>query len=293
EAEHDAVYQKATKRGRSVTVSPRDTGRHDVTEIHASSGGHDLTTGLFAFAAANGETGVLDDIPALAIAAHSTGAQFLTDAVQAIGKAPFSFGASGADYALSSGHKIGAPKGVGALLLRNGVELPAPTLGGGQEMGRRSGTENVIGVAGFGAAAEAAQRDLEAGLWEKVAKLRNILEISLDAVAKDIIFVGIESDRLPNTSCFAVPGWKGETQVMQMDLAGFAISAGSACSSGKVKTSRVLQAMGYDDMTASSAVRVSLGPLTTEDEVTRFVEAWSAAYRKRRSRAAVSMGAGS
>ena len=142
-------------------------------------------------------------------------------------------------------------------------------------MGRRSGTENVVAIAGMGAAAMAAQADLAAGKWERVAKLRNILETAIEAAEKSTIFVGKGLDRLPNTSCFASPGWKGETQVMAMDLAGFAVSAGSACSSGKVRTSRVLQALGLDDEVASSAIRVSLGIGTTEDEVMRFVQAWS------------------
>jgi cysteine desulfurase len=152
-------------------------------------------------------------------------------------------------------------------------------------MGRRSGTENVIGIAGFGAAAEAAMADLEAGVWDEIEKLRNILETTLASDAKETIFVGKESRRLPNTSCFATPGWKGETQVMQMDLAGFAISSGSACSSGKVRESRVLKAMGFPDEVARSAVRVSLGPTTTEEEIGRFADAWLSAHERIRRKA--------
>ena len=129
-------------------------------------------------------------------------------------------------------------------------------------------------------------QDLDRGVWGQVEKLRNILELSIEAQAKETIFVGKDSHRLPNTSCFATPGWKGETQVMQMDLSGFAISAGSACSSGKVKASAVLTAMGFDEVTASSAIRVSLGPQTTEDEIHRFAETWLAKYEKQRTRAA-------
>ncbi len=158
--------------------------------------------------------------------------------------------------------------------------------GGGQEMGRRSGTENVIGIAGFGAAAVAAKRDLENGVWERVERLRDDLEDALASAAPDIIFFGKEVARLPNTSCFAIPGWKGETQVMQMDLAGYAVSAGSACSSGKVKESRVLRAMGFDALTASSAIRVSMGPTTTEDEVMGFARTWIEHYRRWKQRAA-------
>ena len=227
--------------------------------------------------AANSETGVLQDLPdGLAV----------TDATQAFGKVPFAFNWCGAEMALISAHKIGGPKGVGALVVRRGTDVPAQIKGGGQEMGRRSGTENIIGIAGFGAAAEAAARDLSDGVWAKVEKLRNILEKALEESAKETIFVGKGAQRIPNTSCFATPGWKGETQVMQMDLAGFSVSAGSACSSGKVRASRVLMAMGYDDSVASSAIRVSLGPTTTEEQVMRFVDAWTSAYARRKTRVA-------
>ncbi len=226
---------------------------------------------------ANSETGIVQDLPeGLAV----------SDMTQAFGKLPLAFNWSGVGMALISAHKLGGPKGVGALVMRRGTDLAAQIRGGGQEMGRRSGTENVIGIAGFGAAAEAAARDLDAGIWNRVEKLRNILEESIEAGAKETILVGKSARRLPNTSCLATPGWKGETQVMQMDLAGFAISAGSACSSGKVRASRVLTAMGYDEAVAASAIRVSLGPTTTEDEVLRFAEAWLTKYNRHRARAA-------
>lgn len=230
--------------------------------------------GQTALQAANSETGILQHLPeGLA----------LTDAVQAFGKMPFSFSWSGAQMALLSAHKLGGPKGVGALVLRRGLDVSAQILGGGQEMGRRSGTENVIGIAGFGAAAEAASRDLAEGVWDRVAELRNILEKAIEARAKETILVGKDDSRLPNTTCLIAPGWKGETQVMAMDLAGFAISAGSACSSGKVKASRVLQAMGYDADAAACAIRVSLGPSNTEEDVLRFCDAWCSKYEKHRA----------
>jgi cysteine desulfurase len=243
---------------------------------------------VVAVQAANSETGVLQSTLPIAgqLWALKRNVLVMVDAVQALGKTKFSMATSGADFILASAHKIGGPKGIGALIVKTGIDVKPRIRGGGQEMGRRSGTENIIGIAGFGAAAEAAHRDLQAGVWEKVGQLRNILEISLDVAAKDIIFVGKGAERLPNTCCIAVPGWKGETQVMQMDLAGFAISAGSACSSGKVNASRVLRAMGYDEQTASSAIRVSLGPDTTEDDVLRFADAWTAQYQKFKAKAA-------
>ena len=226
---------------------------------------------------ANSETGVIQTLPeGLAV----------SDMTQAFGKLPLAFNWAGCTMALVSAHKLGGPKGIGALVIRRGTDLAAQLRGGGQEQGRRAGTENIIGIAGFGAAAEAAARDLAHGVWDRVAELRNILENAIEAGAPDTIFPGRQGDRLPNTSCFATPGWKGETQVMQMDLAGFAISAGSACSSGKVRASRVLRAMGYDDDVASGAIRVSLGPTTTEDEVRRFAETWLAKRHKFAARAA-------
>ncbi|MBB3710644.1 cysteine desulfurase [Limimaricola variabilis] len=226
---------------------------------------------------ANSETGVIQSLPqGLAV----------SDITQGFGRIPFAFDWAGLDMAILSAHKFGGPKGVGALIVKRGTEVAARIRGGGQEMGRRAGTENVIGVAGMAAAAKAAQRDLDAGAWARVESLRDMMEQAVENAAPDLIFAGRDAARLPNTSCFAARGWKGETQVMAMDLAGIAISAGSACSSGKVRASRVLTAMGHDEETARSAIRVSLGLETTEEEVTRFAQAWASAYGKMRARAA-------
>jgi cysteine desulfurase len=224
---------------------------------------------------ANSETGIVQDLPkGLAVC----------DFTQGFGKLPVAFDWSGVDMGLISAHKLGGPKGIGALVIRRGLDVEARIKGGGQEMGRRSGTENLIGIAGFGSAAQAASQDLANGVWERVTQLRNILENSLDLSGNVTILVGKGASRLPNTTCLVTPGWKGETQVMQMDLAGFAISAGSACSSGKVKSSSVLRAMGFDERDAGCAIRVSIGPTTTEDEVLRFGEAWRAARARHLSR---------
>jgi cysteine desulfurase len=220
---------------------------------------------------ANSETGILQSVPQGVL---------LCDMTQAFGKIPLAFNWSGADMAIISAHKLGGPKGIGALVIKRGIDIAARIRGGGQEMGRRSGTENIIGIAGFGAAAQAAQQDLEQGVWQNVEKLRNILEKTIAQSSNKTIFVGNAANRLPNTTCMITPGWKGETQVMQMDLAGLAVSAGSACSSGKVKSSRVLMAMGFDETSAASALRVSLGPTTTESDVMLFIEKWTSAYEK-------------
>ena len=220
---------------------------------------------------ANSETGILQDIPeGLAV----------SDLTQAFGKVPLAFNWLGCQMGLVSAHKLGGPKGIGALVLKRGVDFDPVLKGGGQEMGRRAGTENLIGIAGFGAAAEAAARDLADGVWERVAELRNTLNQALSFEGFNTISVGNSAARLPNTLCLIAPHWKGETQVMVMDLAGFAISAGSACSSGKVRASKTLQAMGYDETLAGQAIRISLGPTNTEDEVLRFAEAWGREYKR-------------
>lgn len=249
---------------------------------------------LVAISAANSETGlmmpgglVVDRPHVDSSRAGTLPYSVVRDITQLAGKAPVEFrNGNKPSYMILSAHKIGGPKGVGALINLTAEDPAAIVRGGGQEMGRRSGTENVIGIAGFGAAAAAAGRDLAAGRWKAVAELRKILENTLAASAPTTIFVGKDASRLPNTSCFATPGWKGETQVMQMDLAGFAISAGSACSSGKVRASKVLRAMGYGDDIAACAIRVSLGLETTEAEVRRFADAWLEKERKFRARAA-------
>lgn len=233
--------------------------------------------GKAALQLANSETGILQEIPdGLAVC----------DMTQAFGKIPLAFNWLGAEMGLVSAHKLGGPKGIGALVISRGLDVPPQLKGGGQEMGRRAGTENLIGIAGFAAAAIAAARDLANGVWDKVAQVRNILELALSTSANETIFVGNGVKRLPNTLCLMAPGWKGETQVMAMDLAGFAVSAGSACSSGKVRASRVLRAMGYDDALAGQAIRVSIGPSVTEEDALRFADTWTKAYAKARARAA-------
>ena len=236
---------------------------------------------LVAIQAANGETGILQPLHLWDDTTNN-----LVDAAQALGKTAFRLDDVHWAYCLIAPQKFGGPRGAGSLVVKSGFEVQPLLKGGGQEMRRRSGTENLVGIAGFGAAAEAARRDLEAGVWDRVAKLRDDLEACLEDAAPGLVIVGRDVPRLPNTSYFAIPGWKGETQVMQMDLAGYAVSAGSACSSGKVGPSRVLLAMGFDAETAASAIRVSIGPTTTEAEVMAFADSWIEYYRRRKARAA-------
>jgi cysteine desulfurase len=273
-----AVAQKDRHGGRFVSLPTE----HDC--FLAWDEGGDDGSALHAISAANSETGVLQ--PAVVSNAEVDGA-VVCDITQVAGKMPVIYAQDGKpSYMILSAHKLGGPKGVGALINFTADDPEAILRGGGQEMGRRSGTENVIGIAGFGAAAQAAGQDVASGAWERVAELRIILEKTLESASKKTIFVGKGLNRLPNTSCILTPGWKGETQVMQMDLAGFAVSAGSACSSGKVRASRVLTAMGYSDELAACAIRVSLGLSNTEEEVLRFADVWAQKLKKHEARAA-------
>ena len=224
---------------------------------------------------ANNETGVIQSLPP-GLAS--------SDLTQAFGKVPFAFNWLDLTAGFVSAHKLGGPKGIGALILKKGTEIEARMRGGGQEQGRRGGTENLIGILGFAAAAKAAQQDLDAGLWAEVEARRDALEARLLDIAPGAVIAGKAAPRLPNTTCILTSGWKGETQVMQMDLAGFAISAGSACSSGKIRASGTLQAMGFDDRAAQSAIRISISPALGDDQMNRFADAWESAYARWRDR---------
>jgi cysteine desulfurase len=199
------------------------------------------------------------------------------DAVQGLGKVPVSVAMLGVDYLALSAHKAGGPQGVGALWHRPGAPLKPVLLGGGQERSLRSGTENVVGIAGFGAAAEASA----AGLAEHdaLAGDRDAMEARLKSEA-GISVIGENAPRLAGTSCFAAAGFRSETQIMALDLEGVAVSSGAACSSGKVKRSLVLGAMGVPDTLAECAIRTSFGWETVSDDFTTVAEAWLQAARR-------------
>ncbi len=211
--------------------------------------------------------------------AHEHGALVHTDAVQAAGKVPLPGPALGADLLSLSAHKLGGPQGVGALVVADHVALDPQIKGGGQERARRAGTENLAGIVGFGAAAEAAGAALDDAA--RLTELRDRLERGVSALAPDIRIFGAGADRLGNTSCFATPGLPAEIQVMSLDLAGVAVSAGAACSSGKVRPSHVLLAMGACAEEAGSAIRLSLGWRSESDDVDRFLEAWNVLCARR------------
>ncbi|MBR0831625.1 cysteine desulfurase [Bradyrhizobium manausense] len=228
---------------------------------------------LVSVMAANNETGTLQPVAEAARIVREAGGLLHVDAIQALGKIAFNINAIGADLATFSAHKIGGPKGVGALIVAEGLAGLEPVLrGGGQELGRRAGTENVAGIAAFGAAVKAALQGLPEDA-ERMTTLRDRLENGLRAVAGATIFAD-QVARLPNTVLFTAPGLKAETAVIGFDLEGIAVSSGSACSSGKVQPSHVLSAMGFDATVAQGAVRLSLGWSTEPADINRALEAW-------------------
>jgi cysteine desulfurase len=222
---------------------------------------------------ANNETGAIQPTAEIADLVHTADGLLHVDAIQAFGKIPCDINALRADLVSVSAHKLGGPKGAGALVLASGLAGPDALLrGGGQEQGRRAGTENIVGIAGFGAAAKAAMASFEQEP-ERVETLRKRLETGLQQTRNMLIFAE-NVPRLPNTTLFSAPSLKAETAVIGFDLEGIAVSSGSACSSGKVQPSHVLAAMGYGPEQARGAVRVSLGWSTTEEDIDRALEAW-------------------
>jgi cysteine desulfurase len=228
---------------------------------------------LVSIMAANNETGVSQPVEAAAALVHAAGGLLHVDAVQVVGRIPFDIGRSGADLVTVSAHKLGGPQGVGALIRRSAaLHFVDPVVkGGGQERGARAGTENVAGIAGFGAAAAAAGAVMRSA-GERMHALRDRLEAGL--VNGPTVIFGRTVERLPNTSLFTAPGIRAETALINLDLEGFAVSSGSACSSGKVTVSHVLAAMGVPADLAAGAIRVSIGPATCENDVDRFLKAW-------------------
>lgn len=271
--EHPAVLAAAP----GATLLPvRRDGTLDLDALRA-----ELAEGppaLVCLMAANNETGVLHPLEEAASLCRAAGALLHVDAVQAAGRVPVSLAWLGADSLALSGHKLGGPKGAGALLLRPGL-APEPILaGGGQERGRRGGTEPLPAIAGLAAAAEAAMPETAA----RLAAIRDAIEAG--AVAQGAVVAGAGAPRLPNTTCLVLPGVPAETQVIALDLAGVRVSAGAACSSGKVARSHVLAAMGFGEA-AGCAIRVSLPWDAPADAAERFLAAWSA-IRARLSRSA-------
>jgi cysteine desulfurase len=281
--EHGAILAPALLLDPSATIVDVDEhGRVDFcsleTALAASQG-----PALVSLMLANNETGVIQPVAEAAKLAHAHGALVHCDAIQGAGKIKIDINQLGVDLLSLSAHKFGGPQGVGALVMREDLTILAQMVGGGQEMGRRSGTENVAGIAGFGEAARLALDDLND--FAKLADLRDVMEARLGTIAPARRIIGSAVDRVPNTSCVTMPGVRSDTQVIALDLAGVAVSAGSACSSGKVAASHVLDAMDIDMDEAMTAIRVSLGRDTTADEIDRFLTAWAEIYRRNSSHA--------
>jgi cysteine desulfurase len=253
------------------TVGVTRSGLVDLDQLRAAL--VDGPPALVSVMLANNETGAVQPVAEAAEMVHDAGGLLHVDAIQAFGKIPFDMNMLNADLMSLSAHKIGGPKGVGALVVAEGLSGLEPLLrGGGQELSRRAGTENVTGIAGFGAAIRAGLEGL-AGDAVRLNGLRTRLESGLRETVDAIVFAD-DAPRLPNTTLFTVPGLKAETAVIGFDLAGIAVSSGSACSSGKVQPSHVLEAMGFPPEIARGAVRLSLGWSTSGADIDHALEAW-------------------
>jgi len=277
--EHDSIQETSRALGVEVETLPVDaTGQADLAWLDERLGCWDAADGkpFVAMMLANNETGVIQPVAEAAELVRAADGWLHVDAIQAAGKIPVDSRALGADTLSVSAHKIGGPQGIGALTFGPRATLSRRQHGGGQERGRRGGTENLPGIAGFGAAAKAAVEGLKAQ-----EALRDAAAEQLKA--KGAVVMGEAAPRLPNTLCVAAPGWTSDLQVMALDLAGVMVSAGAACSSGKVKASPVLAAMGQGEL-AACAIRVSGGWDTTEPDWKRFTEAWLEAHARHAAR---------
>ena len=284
-ADHPCVLNGGRFSRDATTVLGVDAnGIADLGALDEALRTHDRDSGLALVAvhAANNETGVVQPVGELARIARTHGAVLVVDAVQAVGRLPVDIAAGYGDFIILSSHKIGGPKGVGAVVGVSDLMMPAPLIsGGGQEKGHRAGTENVPGIAGFGAAAREALASLSQ--VERLRSMRDNMERLLLDAAPDATIYGRCVERLCNTMFFAIPGHKAETAQIAFDLAGVALSAGSACSSGKVGPSHVLKAMGIEDV--AGALRVSIGHGTQDDDIAAFGDALTK-YLARRDRKA-------
>jgi cysteine desulfurase len=273
--EHESVLAAAPD---AVRIPVDAEGRLDLTALEQELAR--TSPALVSVMLANNETGVIQPLRAVVEAAHRQGVRVHCDAVQAGGKLAIDMDALGVDLLTLSAHKLGGPQGVGALVVGKGLEPEALLRGGGQERRWRPGTENLPGIVGFGRACELAMAD--ADWWQRTAALRDRLEARLTALAPAARVFGRGAERLPNTSCITMPGVSNHTQLIEFDLAGIAVSTGSACSSGKVGPSHVLAVMGVEPGVAASAIRISLGWASTANEVEHLVDAWGRLYARTR-----------
>lgn len=284
--EHSAVAANAETTGAEIeTVPAKPSGVVDGEWLKARLADYDVERdGAFLVCVmfANNETGVVQPAREIADITHDAGGLFFCDAAQAVGKVPVNFVMSGADMMALTGHKFGGPVGAGALIVGPNLPLEPVMRGGGHEMNRRAGTHNVPVIAGLGLACELARESLARA--DEIARLRDQMQDA--AVAAGAKVWGAEEDRLPGTLCLSADGFSGATQLMSLDLAGVAVSAGSACSSGKTKPSHVLKAMGASEEQATCAIRASLGWNSGREDAEAFIREWPKAYERVRARAA-------
>ncbi len=278
--EHDSVLENAPGAAR---IRVTREGVADLASLETQLA-RDKSPALVSLMLANNETGAIQPVAEAAELAHAKGALVHCDAIQAAGKLPIDLRSLGCDLLTLSAHKLGGPQGVGALILAAGIEIVPLFRGGGQERGRRAGTENLAGIAGFGAACAASSSCLADQI--RVAGLRDRAGARLKEIAPDAVVFAEDAPRLSNTLCIAMPGVPASTQVMALDLAGIMVSAGSACSSGKVRRSHVLEAMGAPETLSECAIRISMGWNTAEAEIDRLAEAWGVLYARCRASAA-------
>lgn len=281
--EHPAVREGGRFNKEKMTEIPvTEAGIVDLDALSTLLEAHDKAAGLpmVAIMLVNNETGIVQPVEAAAKIVHAHGGLFVVDAVQAAGRIALDINEIGADFVIVSSHKIGGPKGAGALIARGEALMPRPLIqGGGQERGHRSGTQNSLALIGFGAAAETAVEELDTRN-AAIGALRERLEAAMRQVASDVMIHGEGGERVANTIFFTLPGLKAETGQIAFDLEGVALSAGSACSSGRLGESHVLTAMGRD--AKLGALRISLGFSTTEEEIDRAIAAFAKIACRRR-----------
>jgi cysteine desulfurase len=283
EIEHPSIL-KATSNCRNYHLLPVDElGRANIQELEKLLDKYynsDLNI-LVSVMHANNETGVIQPIEDIAEICHSYGALVHSDCVQTLGKINLDISSSGIDFATLSSHKVGGPVGAGALVRKTGYDISPVILGGGQEKGIRAGTENLASIVGFAGACKLAVADI-GQKYEATKQLRDYLEEEIQKISTEAKIFGMKASRLPNTSLFTMPGVESNVQLMNFDLEGYAISSGSACSSGKVETSHVLTAMGASKKEADSSIRVSLSMGQEKSDIEAFIRCWKKIFNRLR-----------
>ena len=276
--EHDAVYNARPQSSEIIVIKTNKDGVVDLEDVKEKLAAIDDSNFLLSIMIANNETGAIQPVKEIAKLVHQKGGLIHSDIIQGLGKIAIDLEDLNLDLASVSAHKIGAPQSLGALLVRKNLDIRPMIFGGGQENGSRSGTLNTAAIAGFGRACDLAKKNLEQFL--EIANLRDYLEESLLEIGgNNLKFLSSKTSRLPNTSYFATRNIDKQTQLIHFDLNGIMVSTGSACSSGSIKPSRVLEAMQIEKEFLNSAIRVSLGPKNTKSEIDQFINCWSTLYK--------------